>query len=67
MRIPQTKLQRVKAGTHLFQSVLVFVAGCLTLAVMTKSGGYGGQTAFYFALVRTTAFSEPILNRLTRS
>ncbi|KAF2208525.1 hypothetical protein CERZMDRAFT_8746, partial [Cercospora zeae-maydis SCOH1-5] len=50
MRIPQTKLQRVKAGTHLFQSVLVFVAGCLTLAVMTKSGGYGGQTAFYFAL-----------------
>ncbi|PIA92001.1 hypothetical protein CB0940_09072 [Cercospora beticola] len=50
MRIPQTKLQRVKAGTHLFQSVLVFVAGCLTLAVMTKSGGYGGQSAFYFAL-----------------
>ncbi|CZT21416.1 uncharacterized protein RCC_07279 [Ramularia collo-cygni] len=50
MRLPQNKLQRAKAALHGIQAVLVFVAGCLTLAVMTKSGGYGGQTGFYFAL-----------------
>lgn len=52
MRLPQNKLQRAKAAIHGTQALLVFVAGCLTLSVMTKSGGYGGQTGFYFALVR---------------
>ncbi|EME43344.1 hypothetical protein DOTSEDRAFT_174149 [Dothistroma septosporum NZE10] len=50
MRVPQSKLQRLKAAMHLAQAVLVFVAGCLTLAVMTKAGGYGGQVGYYFAL-----------------
>ncbi|CAK4030942.1 hypothetical protein BST61_czeina44g000420 [Lecanosticta acicola] len=50
MQIPQTKTQRTKAAIHLFQALLIFVAGCLTLAVMTKSGSFGAQTGFYFAL-----------------
>lgn len=51
MRIPQTKMQKIKIGIHAVQALLVFVAGCLTLAVMTKSGSFGGETGFYFALV----------------
>ncbi|EME82235.1 uncharacterized protein MYCFIDRAFT_43132 [Pseudocercospora fijiensis CIRAD86] len=50
MRVPQNKLQKIKAAIHCTQLLLIFVAGCLTLAVMTKNGGFGGQTAFYFAL-----------------
>ncbi|KXT12902.1 hypothetical protein AC579_10463 [Pseudocercospora musae] len=50
MRVPQNKLQKIKAGIHCTQLVLIFVAGCLTLAVMTKNGGFGGPTGFYFAL-----------------
>ncbi|KAF2170725.1 hypothetical protein M409DRAFT_63806 [Zasmidium cellare ATCC 36951] len=50
MRLPQTKLQRIKAIVHFVQAFVIFIAGCLTLAVMTKDGGFGGQTGFYFAL-----------------
>ena len=51
MRLPQTKLQSIKAIVHFVQVFVIFIAGCLTLAVMTKDGGFGGQTGFYFALV----------------
>lgn len=59
MRIPQTKTQRTKAIVHLSQAFVVFIAGCLTLAVMTKDGGFGGQTGFYFALVQSYFTAAP--------
>lgn len=58
MQIPQTKTQRIKASIHCLQALLIFVAGCLTLAVMTKDGGFGGQTGFYFALVSAESQSS---------
>lgn len=51
MRLPQNKLQQIKAIIHGVQTLLVFIAGCLTLAVMAKSDGHGGETKYYFALV----------------
>ncbi|SMY26677.1 unnamed protein product [Zymoseptoria tritici ST99CH_1A5] len=50
MRLPQNKLQQIKAIIHGVQTLLVFIAGCLTLAVMAKSDGHGGETKYYFAL-----------------
>lgn len=52
MRIEQSYFQKAKALFHAFQGLFTFVAGCLALAVLTKSGNHGGQLGFYFALVR---------------
>lgn len=51
MRIPQTYVQKIKAGVHFAQAFLIFIGGCLALAVLTKDGETGGQIGFYFALV----------------
>ncbi|KAK5121911.1 hypothetical protein LTR85_004483 [Meristemomyces frigidus] len=50
MRIPQTNLQKIKAGVHFAQAGLVFITACLALAVLTKSGGVGGEVGYLFGL-----------------
>jgi len=50
MRIEQTREQQIKSGLHFAQALLIFIAACLTLAVMTKAGGTGGATGYYFAM-----------------
>ncbi|KAF2086868.1 hypothetical protein K490DRAFT_43166 [Saccharata proteae CBS 121410] len=50
MRITQGGMQKSKTVLHFVQCLLVFVAGCITLAVLVKDGGYDGRTAYYFAL-----------------
>lgn len=54
MRIPQTPMQKLQAGLHIAQAVLIFTTACLTLAVLTKSGGIGGEVWYMFGLVRDT-------------
>ncbi|KAK5166296.1 uncharacterized protein LTR77_008557 [Saxophila tyrrhenica] len=49
MRIPQTYYQKIKAGLHFAQGFLIFIAGCLALAVLTQEGEHGGQVGYYFA------------------
>jgi hypothetical protein len=51
MRIEQSYYQKSKALFHATQALFTFVAGCLALAILTKSGNHGGQVGFYFALV----------------
>lgn len=48
-RIPQSYIQKCKVGLHALQAVFIFVAGCLTISVMTK-GDIGGATRYYFAM-----------------
>lgn len=55
MRIPQNHLQKVKAGVHGAQAFCIFVAGCLALAVLTKSGGMSATTGYFFGLVWSLA------------
>ncbi|KAF2798377.1 hypothetical protein K505DRAFT_267742 [Melanomma pulvis-pyrius CBS 109.77] len=50
MRVPQSYIQKCKVVAHVFQILLIFVAGCLTLAVLTKGGDIGGATKYYIAL-----------------
>ncbi|KAF1851153.1 uncharacterized protein K460DRAFT_272682 [Cucurbitaria berberidis CBS 394.84] len=50
MRIPQSYIQKCKATAHGFQAILVFIAACLTIAVMIKDGSTGGPTKFYLAM-----------------
>lgn len=54
MRIPQSYIQKCKVVAHCFQAVFVFVAACLTIAVMTKDGDIGGPTKYFFAMVSRT-------------
>jgi hypothetical protein len=51
MRIEQSYFQKSKALFHAAQALFTFVAGCLALAILTKSGNHGGQIGFFFALV----------------
>ncbi|KAF2714824.1 hypothetical protein K504DRAFT_457020 [Pleomassaria siparia CBS 279.74] len=50
MRVPQSYIQKLKVVAHVFQAILIFIAGCLTLAVLTKDGDTGGATKYYIAL-----------------
>jgi hypothetical protein len=63
MRIPQTYIQKAKAGLHFAQAIFIFIGGCLALAVLTKDGGTGGQVGFYFALVSYTYIWYIILSQ----
>jgi hypothetical protein len=49
-RIPQSYIQKCKIGLHFLQAFFIFVAGCLTIAVMTR-GEIGGASKYYFAMV----------------
>ncbi|KAF2181695.1 hypothetical protein K469DRAFT_713298 [Zopfia rhizophila CBS 207.26] len=55
MRVPQSYIQKCKVVAHVFQILLIFIAGCITIAVMTKGGETGGATKYYFALCFLTA------------
>jgi len=58
MRVPQSYIQKCKVTAHVFQGLLIFIAGCITLAVLTKGGDNGGPTKWYFALVRGICVTE---------
>jgi hypothetical protein len=67
MRIEQSYFQKSKALFHAAQALFTFVAGCLALAILTKSGNHGGQIGFFFALVSLlrdllTIASHPLTN-----
>ena len=51
MRIPQSYIQKCKVVAHTFQAIFVFVALCLTIAVLTKDGPVGGPTRYFLAMV----------------
>lgn len=51
MRIQQSYVQKCKVLAHVFQAILVFVATCLTIAVMVKDGETGGATKYFLVLV----------------
>jgi hypothetical protein len=61
-RIPQSYIQKCKVGLHALQAVFIFVAGCLTISVMTK-GDIGGATRYYFAMVSTEYQSLSVWKR----
>ena len=52
MKLNTSYVQKCKTVAHVFQIILIFIAGCITIAVLTKGGATGGATKFYFALVR---------------
>ena len=62
MQIPQTHLQKIKAGLHGAQGFLIFIGGCLALAVLTKAGGTSGAIGYYFGLVSREATIK-LINR----
>lgn len=51
MRVQQSKIQKGKTAAHTLQAILIFVAGCITLAIFTKDGTTDGRTKYFFALV----------------
>lgn len=50
MRIPQSYIQKCKVVAHVFQAIFVFVALCLTIAVMVKDGETAGATRYFLAM-----------------
>lgn len=50
MRIPQSYIQKCKVVGHVFQILLIFVAGCITISILTKGGQTGSATRYFFAL-----------------
>ena len=56
MRIPQSYIQKCKVVAHVFQAIFVFIAACLTIAVMTKDGPVEGPTKYFFAMVSCALF-----------
>ena len=54
MKLELTYMQKCKAVAHVAQLVLVFIAGCITLAIFTKGGETSSRPRFYLALVGTS-------------
>ena len=52
MKIAQSYVQKAKTVAHIFQAILIFIAGCIVLAVFTKGDYIGGGPKWFFALVR---------------
>ena len=52
MKLNTSYVQKCKTVAHVFQIILIFIAACITISVLTKGGETGGATKFYFALVR---------------
>ncbi|OCK79680.1 hypothetical protein K432DRAFT_382870 [Lepidopterella palustris CBS 459.81] len=50
MKIPQSYIQKCKVVAHVFQGLLIFIAGCITLSIFTKDGVTGGASKWFFAL-----------------
>ncbi|KAF2012788.1 hypothetical protein BU24DRAFT_465147 [Aaosphaeria arxii CBS 175.79] len=55
MRVPQSYIQKCKVVAHVFQVLLIFIGGCITIAILTKDGETGGATKYFFALGFLTA------------
>ena len=51
MRLQQTKLQRSKTIVHIAQITLIFIAGCLSVVLLTKNGSTDGRIGWFFGLV----------------
>ncbi|KAF2756210.1 hypothetical protein EJ05DRAFT_93498 [Pseudovirgaria hyperparasitica] len=49
-QIAQSYSQKCKIVAHVFQVLFIFVAGCITLAILTKGGYVGGGTKYFLAL-----------------
>ena len=52
MKMLETHYQRVKNVVHGVQGLGVLVGWIITIAVFTRPGKSGGQTKYFFALVR---------------
>lgn len=55
MKLNTSYVQKCKTVAHIFQIILIFIAGCITIAVLTKGGETGGATKYYLTLVRGPA------------
>lgn len=53
MRVQQSKIQKAKTACHATQGLLIFVAGCILIAIFTKDGTTDGRVRYFFALVGT--------------
>ncbi|OJD38979.1 chaperone binding protein [Diplodia corticola] len=54
MRVQQSKIQKAKTACHAIQGLLIFVAGCITIAIFTKDGTTDGRSRYFFALCFVT-------------
>lgn len=50
MRVPQSYIQKVKVVGHVLQTIFIFVAAIMMIAVYAKGGENGGATGYYLAL-----------------
>ncbi|PVI02793.1 hypothetical protein DM02DRAFT_499421, partial [Periconia macrospinosa] len=50
MRINTSYVQKCKTVAHVFQGLLIFIGGCITIAVLTKDGEIGGASRYYLAM-----------------
>ncbi|KAF9631160.1 hypothetical protein BFW01_g2022 [Lasiodiplodia theobromae] len=50
MRVQQSKIQKAKTACHATQGLLIFVAGCILIAIFTKDGTTDGRVRYFFAL-----------------
>lgn len=64
MKVNTSYVQKCKTVAHVFQIILIFIAGCITIAVMTKGGTTGGALKYYFALVRGTKQRDMVMERI---
>lgn len=51
INIPQSYLQNAKVAAHCIQTLLVFIAACLSIAVLSEDGSQDSGTDWLFALV----------------
>jgi hypothetical protein len=65
MRLETSKLQKIKMALHSVQAILVFIAACLTIAVLSKSKKTDGRIGWFFAMVRTMMRSSSRRAQLT--
>ncbi|CAI6333784.1 unnamed protein product [Periconia digitata] len=54
MRINTSYVQKCKTVAHFFQGLVIFIAGCITIAILTQDGEIGGPTRYYFAMCFVT-------------
>lgn len=52
MTFLEQRYQHIKNAVHGLQGLAILVAWILTIAVFTRAGRSGGQTRYFFALVR---------------
>ncbi|KAF2404798.1 hypothetical protein EJ06DRAFT_579355 [Trichodelitschia bisporula] len=50
MRQAISKLQKAKTCLHAFQAIIIFVAACITIALLTKPGSVDSRPGWFFGL-----------------